>query len=226
VQKIAAKEALRESRAHQEFVLTVYLLALFLITISFVAIWRHSTSIRLQKITERLAARTHLLNSVSDNIRDHIFLLDNKNNIIFINDALLACISSDFSNVIGRPLKHIFCEETSEKLLALREKNEDVKNVVTRLSVANFYFVYHASLVFLQQGEYKNSTLYVLHDITYLKEMQNKHSRLLEGIIATLVRATDLHDPHCAHHSERTLEVSVAIAKAMELEVCLASCRH
>jgi HD-GYP domain-containing protein (c-di-GMP phosphodiesterase class II) len=76
---------------------------------------------------------------------------------------------------------------------------------------------YHVSLVALTQGDYKNSLLYVLHDITELKATQDRHNRLLEGIIATLVYATDMHDPHCAHHSERTREVAVAIAQAMGL---------
>ena len=58
VQKINASEALRESREHQGFVLTVFLLALFVVTISFIAIWRHSTSVRLQKARDVLAAQT------------------------------------------------------------------------------------------------------------------------------------------------------------------------
>jgi HD-GYP domain-containing protein (c-di-GMP phosphodiesterase class II) len=57
----------------------------------------------------------------------------------------------------------------------------------------------------------------VLHDITRLQAAQDRHNRLLEGIIATLVYATDRHDPHCAHHSERTREVAVAVAQAMGL---------
>jgi HD-GYP domain-containing protein (c-di-GMP phosphodiesterase class II) len=56
-----------------------------------------------------------------------------------------------------------------------------------------------------------------MHDITELKDAQGKHNRLMDGIISTLAQVIDKHDPHCVHHSERTREVAVAIARAMGL---------
>ena len=219
MQKIDASEALRESDAYRDFVHTVFLLAVFIITVGFIAIWRHATSIRLQKTTDRLAARTVLLNSVGDNIRDHIFLLGSDGNVIFINKALSDCLGVHYEDVIGKSLIHIFSTETTRRLLELKKfSNEgEIQNRIMKLSIADDVHVYHVSLVSLMQGDYKNSLLYVLHDITELKRAQARHNRLLEGIIATLVYATDKHDPHCAHHSERTREVAVAIARAMDL---------
>ncbi len=219
MQKIDASEALHESRAHRDFILTVFLLAVFIITVGFIAIWRHSTSLRLQKTTERLAARTALLNSVGDNIRDHIFLLSADESVIFINKTLSECIGIHYEDIVGKSLHHIFSIETSERLLELKKFSEkgDVRNKIMKLSIADNEHDYHVSLVSLMQGDFKDSLLYVLHDITELKETQDRHNRLLEGIIATLVYATDMHDPHCAHHSERTREVAVAIANAMGL---------
>jgi HD-GYP domain-containing protein (c-di-GMP phosphodiesterase class II) len=86
-----------------------------------------------------------------------------------------------------------------------------------RLSIADEEHDFHVALVSLTEGEFRDSLLYVLHDITELKQAQDRHNRLLEGIIATLVHATDMHDPHCAHHSQRTREVAVAVAQAMGL---------
>jgi len=219
MQKIDASEALHESRSHRDFILTVFLLAVFIITVGFIAIWRHSTSLRLQKTTERLAARTALLNSVGDNIRDHIFLLSADESVIFINKTLSECIGIHYEDIVGKSLHHIFSIETTERLLELKKFSEkgDVRNKIMKLSIADNEHDYHVSLVSLMQGDFKDSLLYVLHDITELKETQDRHNRLLEGIIATLVYATDMHDPHCAHHSERTREVAVAIANAMGL---------
>jgi PAS domain S-box-containing protein len=174
---------------------------------------------RLQRITQRLAARTALLNAVGDNIRDHIFLLDADENIIFINKTLADCLGVHYEDIVGRSLHHIFSLETSERLLDLKRSSEHdvIRNKVMQLSIADDDHVYHVSLVSLMQGDYKNALLYVLHDITQLQATQDRHNRLLEGIIATLVYATDRHDPHCAHHSERTREVAVAVARAMGL---------
>ena len=219
VQKIDTSEALRESSAYQDFIHTVFLLAVFIITAGFIAIWRHATSLRLQKTTERLVARTALLNSVGDNIRDHIFLLDSDENVIFINRTLSDCLAVHYEDIVGKSLHHIFSIETTERLLELKKFSEEgeIRNKIMKLSIADNEHDYHVTLVSLMQGEFKNSLLYVLHDITELKQTQDRHNRLLEGIIATLVYATDMHDPHCAHHSERTREVAVAIALAMDL---------
>ena len=219
MQKIDASEALRESEAYRDFVLTVFLLAVFVITMGFIAIWRHSTSVRLQKTTRRLAARTALLNSVADNIRDHIFLLGLDGNVIFINKALSDCIGVHYEDVVGKSLHHIFSIETTERLLELKNSSGDreVKNRTMKLSIADAPHNYDVSLVSLTQGDYRYSLLYVVHDITELRQVQERHNRMLESIIATLVYATDMHDPHCAHHSERTREVAVAIARAMGL---------
>lgn len=217
VQKIDANEALRESRAFQDFVLTVFLLAVFIITVTFIAIWKHSTSLRLQKARDRLSARTELLIAVSDNITDPIFLLDNNNNFVFVNKALSSCIKASIEEVRGMAINHVFDSEASEQLLKLHRDEVVVTNHVMELTIADCRATAHVTVVGLSQGRYKDSTLYVLHDITSLKEAQDRHNRLLEGIIATLVHATDMHDPHCANHSERTREVAVAIATAMEL---------
>ena len=219
MQKIDASEALRESMAYRDFVHTIFLLAVFIITVGFIAIWRHSTSVRLQKTARRLAARTALLNAVGDSIRDLIILVNADGNVIFINKALSDCIGISHEDSVGRSLHHIFSIETTEQLLEL--KNDSVQgkigNKIMKLSIAENEHDYHVSLVSLKQGGFEDSLLYVLHDITELKDSQDRHNRLLEGIIATLVRATDMHDPHCAHHSERTREVAVAIANAMAL---------
>ena len=217
VQKIDAAEALRESKAHQEFVLTVFLLAVFVVTVSFIAIWKHSTSLRLQKARDRLASRTELLIAVSDNIADPIFLLDRDNNFIFVNRALSSCAGATVEEVRGMPINHVFDTDASEKLLKLRSDEQGAANHVMELSIADCSATAHVTVVGLGQGKYRDSTLYVLHDITSLKQAQDKHNRLLEGIISTLVHATDMHDPHCANHSERTREVAVAIANALDM---------
>ena len=219
MQKIDASEALRESSAYQDFVHTVFLLALFIVTVGFIAIWRHATSVRLQKTSERLAAKTALLNAVGDNIRDHIFLLGRDENIVFINRALSDSLGVHYEEIVGKSLHHIFSIDTCERLLALKTDAgaEHGRNQIMNLTIADSMHDYHVSLVSLMQGEFRDSLLYVLHDITELRQAQDRHNQLLEGIISTLVRATDMHDPHCAYHSERTREVAVAIARAMDV---------
>jgi len=219
VQKIDVEEALAESGAHQNFILTIFLLAVFIIAISFIAIWRHATSLHLQRATRRLKARAELLNAIGDSINDHIFLLDHKNKLVFINDALAKTFSIDNTDIRGKALNHIFNTEITDQLLAIQPSgdNDIVRNVEMRLAFAGKRHDYHVSVVPLNHPDYKRSHLFVMHDITKLKDAQGRHNRLMDGIISTLAQVIDKHDPHCAHHSERTREVAVAIAKAMGL---------
>lgn len=219
VQKIDVDEALTESSTHQQFILTIFLLIVFIIAISFIAIWRHATSLHLQKARRRLEARAALLNAVGDSINDHIFLLDHKNKLVFINDALARSFSIENVDIRGKALNHIFNNEITEKLLSVQsnEKQGEIRNKEMRLEFNNRRHDYHVSVVALNQVGYKQSHLYVMHDITELKDSQGKHNRLMEGIIVTLAQVIDKHDPHCVHHSGRTREVAVAIAKAMGL---------
>lgn len=219
VQKIDVDEALAESNAHQRFILTIFLLAVFVIAISFIAIWRHATSLHLQRATRRLKARAELLNAIGDSINDHIFLLDHKNKLVFINEALAKTFSIDNTDIRGKALNHIFNTEITSQLLAVKPKteNEAVRNVEMRLAFSGKRHDYHVSVVPLNHPDYKQSHLFVMHDITQLKDAQGKHNRLMEAIISTLAQVIDKHDPHCVHHSERTREVAVAIAKAMAL---------
>lgn len=217
VQKIDLDEALVESMSHQRFILTVFLLAVFIVAISFIAIWRHATSLRLQKATRRLSARTALLNAVGDSINDHIFLLDHKNKLVFINDALAKSFSIDNVDIRGKALNHIFNYEITNQLLEVSPDahGKDIRNKEMRLDFKATRHDYHVSVVAVTHPDYKKSHLYVMHDITKLKDVQGRHIRLMDGIISTLAQVIDKHDPHCVHHSERTREVAVAVAQAM-----------
>jgi PAS domain S-box-containing protein len=173
----------------------------------------------LQKATRRLEARAALLNAVGDSINDHIFLLDHNNKLVFINDALARSFSIDNVDVRGKALNHVFDTEITEQLLKIKPVDDegDIRNREMRLGFKDRRHDYHVSIVALRHPDYKQSHLYVMHDITELKDAQGRHNRLMDGIISTLAQVIDKHDPHCAHHSERTREVAIAIARAMEL---------
>ncbi len=218
MQKIDAEEALEESNSHQQFVLINFSLLSVLIVALFVAVWRHSTSVRLQKMTTELESRTVLLNAVTDNINEHIFLVDNEGHFVFSNSSLSNSLNVKADDLTGKNMANVFGPDVSEKLQSLKCAHDDIaQGCIIPLSLADTESVYHVSSDVLQQGEYKNANLYVLHDITSLKSAQEKRDRLARGIISTLVKAVDLYDPHCVDHSERTREVAVDIAHELKL---------
>lgn len=220
VQKIDAAEALAESDQHQSFLLTSFLLLTGFISVTFIAIWRHSTSVRLQNLSASLEAQTTLLNAVSDNIHDIIFLLDENNDFVFANLSLAKTLGIDPAMATGRNLANVLGLDAAHKLENLHldpGNHEDSPNIIT-LPIADTNCTYHVSSLVLPQGKYRNATLYVLHDISELKTAQEKRDRLARGIIGTLVKAVDLHDPYCVDHSSRTREVAMCIAAELNLD--------
>ena len=220
VQKVSASEALEESNKHQNFLLTTFMLLTLFIAALFVAIWRHSTSVRLQRITSALESRTALLNAVSDNINEHIFLIDHQGHFVFANLSLANVLGVLPEDVVGKQLASVVGTEVAD-IISNLDCDHDSGTVACVVSLPlgdepeSFY---HISSAELQQGDYKNTRLFVLHDITRLKSAQEKRDRLAKGIISTLVKVVDLHDPYCVDHSERTREVAVDIGRELRLE--------
>jgi HD-GYP domain-containing protein (c-di-GMP phosphodiesterase class II) len=220
VQKIDASEALAESNKHQRFLLTSFSLLTLLIMALFIAVWRHSTSVRLQKITADLETHTALLHAVSDNINEHIFLVDENNHFAFANLSLANRLSIKPEDVIGKNMASVLGTDVAEQLreLVCEQDRGSLPCLVSLPLGSEQGNTYHVSTITLQQGEYINAKLYVLHDISRLRDAQEKRDRLARGIISTLVKAVDLHDPFCVDHSERTREVALGIAHELQLD--------
>jgi PAS domain S-box-containing protein len=215
IQKINAREALAESNRHQQFLLTTFSVLILFLAAAFIAVWRHGTSLRLQQISEALENRTALLNAVTDNIREHIFLLDQEDRIVFANPSFAALYELQVSELIGKHLPSIIGVEQAQQLKSITQKT--AANAQLKLTNTKQNNVYHVSVKQLSSGEHQGEVLYVLHDITQLKQEQEKREQLGQGIINTLVKAVDMHDPYCANHSQRTREVALEIGRALEL---------
>lgn len=219
IQKIDADEALQESDDHQQYLFSTFFLISLLIMSVFIAVWRHGTSVRLLKISQNLETRTALLNAVSDNINEPIFLVDKQKKFVFINYSLAKSMQLDAQSIYGKKMPSVLGVQGAKKLQRISDEQNklDAEHVVT-LTLGEKESIYHVSSVDLQRGEYKNGRLFVLHDITVLRTAQQKRDRLSRGIISTLVKAVDLHDPYCMDHSARTKEVALDIAHELGLK--------
>jgi len=217
VQKISVSEALAESNKHQKFLLTTFILIVMIIALSFVAIWRHGTGVRLKKLSDELEMRTALLNGVADNIKDKIVLLDDHLKVGFINSAFTQALDADEEEVKSKHISSVLGKETSE--LLLNSSCADSKPSVKSLLINACERIYHVTFTRLNSSEHKSAGLYVLHDISDLKHEQKRREKLARGIIGALVKAVDLHDPYCLNHSTRTRDVAMEIAKEMELSM-------
>jgi len=215
IQKISANEALAESNNHQVFLLTTFSVFVLFVSAAFIAIWRHSTNIRLRELSDVLEARTTLLNAVTDNIQENIVLTDNDSKIIFINPSFAEMFELTPEELKSKHLASVIGIETARQLEEVVCAEKGI--CVLPLKVNDNKYIYHITSTTLDFDGHKNARLFVLHDISELKQEQEKRENLGRGIIGTLIKAVDLHDPYCANHSERTREVALEIAKTLNL---------
>jgi len=229
VQKIDSREALADSRAHRQFLLFSLSLVLLLIASLLIAFWWYGATVESRRIaadlqakTEQLASRTALLNAVSDNIYDFIFILNRDLRFIFANRSLADQLSMPAEDIKDKKLISIFGPESAKKLGQLSQKaleDGELLQPEMGLEINGKNLMLNSAFIPISQSENDYHTLLVsLHDITPLYEIQRKKEKLMHQLVAALMRAIDLHDPYSANHSANTAYFAVAIGNSMNLE--------
>ncbi len=230
VQKINTSEALRESKSHQRFLYLTMLLALAVVAALLLAAWFYGSSAREHQMTEKLlaksqqlAAQTHLLNAINDNIKDYILLCDVEGKLFFANRALAAALGVTADDLSGKGLASVFGPATAELFSPLLrkalEKGLPVSQEI-KFSLKGRQLQFHATVipVHYRTATDNDAVLVSLHDVTLLREAQQKKADLLQQIVKALMRAIDLHDPYSANHSANTAKIALAIGQVMKLE--------
>lgn len=229
VQKINTQEAMRESDSHQRFLYTSFLLAMFVIAATLIAAWRHGSSIKERAIAHKLAAKsnqlqtqTELLNSITDNITDYIYLINTKHRIMFANQSLANAAGVKQEDLLDKTISAVFGPEIGKKIKKISEpvlENGKAGSTTVSIEINGIEKVFHTTLIPLLFGkEESDCILAVLHDITELQEEQRKRANLMQQLVSTLMKAVDKHDPFCSEHSDRTVTVALAIGRAMDLQ--------
>jgi PAS domain S-box-containing protein len=223
LQMISTEEALRDSDAHHQSLITSFSLGLAALVFIIVAFWRHGASLYAQQyasvLEEKstlLAEQRNLLESITENIGDLIVLVDSNLHIQFSNTPVASIYQLKPADLIGKTLSAALGSEIGKILEGHLQSVRDTGLSV--VSVHEFSFndalhTYHGS--FLPVGE--DSILIVLHDITALKNAQEKHDRLMKHLVQTLTHVIDSYDPNCANHSAKTTKIALAIGREMNL---------
>jgi HD-GYP domain-containing protein (c-di-GMP phosphodiesterase class II) len=231
VQKITVSEALNESQRHQRFLYIILSLTLILAATLLLAAWFYGSSAREHKITAKLLAKsrqlagqTRLLNSISDNIHDYIFLVSFDGHLIFANQLLTTALSMTATEVKNKTLTSIFGPAPAGDLQPfLQEAGHDdtavFKELPLEINGKTSYF--HASFIPILQGDRGNNdaVLVSLHDVTLLRNVQEKKNRLMNQIVKALMQAIDQHDPYSTNHSANTAKIALTIGRAMNLDL-------
>lgn len=230
INKIDTNQALAESRNHQRFLITSLGLTAFLIASLLATSWWYVNSIKkqalakdLRKQNNLLAVKTHLLDSITDNIRDFLLLVNSQRQSVFMNTHFARKLSCLPDNIVGRPLDWVLGRDQA----AILDKHitaafSQKQTVITPLSmkISDTVSYLHATFTPLHfddpVGEY-DATLMTFHDLTALKAAEDRENNLQQQLIKTLMSAIDKHDPYSANHSAKTASITLLVGKAMNM---------
>ncbi len=227
-EQVDARQALQASDARRRFLTVSLSLLLLLVAALTIAAWRHGSSVRarqqartLHEQAQRLQQQTELLHGITDNIEALTLLLNEKQEILFANQATGTALGCRAHDLLGRQLAAALGPANGRELqpgLQAAQQSREPGRAVVQLSLGERRRAYQAGCIPIAHvGPHVQPVLLVLEDITALQTAQKRHADLLRKLIATLVHAMDLHDPYSAHHSSRMTEVANAIGRELRL---------
>jgi PAS domain S-box-containing protein len=209
--------------------LTVILgLALLVIAIAIVAVWRHGSSRRAAEAAARARALAHqyeaqkdLLQLVTDSQPTSIFILDTQQRYRFANAQASAAAGITPTEMLHKDIAAVIGPASAKRYLELNEqalKAGAPINHVERLETEGGRKVLQSEHIPLKERSGATAgVLTVEHDITDVVTEREKRARTLQNLVKTLVGVVDRRDPFAANHSTRVARVARAVAREMGL---------
>ena len=167
----------------------------------------------------RIAAQKRLLDSINDSIVEHIGLKGLDGGYRLVNRALIEALGRRRDDVLGADDVAIYGEEVAERLQrADREALDSGRPVALteQLALRGKDLTFEISKVPLQGDSGHNEGIVtVARDVTHEVEERARRQRMIEQMVAALVRAIELRDPYLAGHTRRVAGFSIAVAEAL-----------
>jgi len=209
--------------------LTVMLgLALLVIAVAIVAVWRHGSSrraseaaTRAQVLAHQFEAQKDLLQLVTDSQPTSIFILDNQHRYRFANAQASAAAGIAPAEMLHKDIVAVLGPASAKRYLELNDqalKAGAAVNHVARLEAEDGRKVLQSEHIPLKERSGATAgVLTVEHDITDVVTEREKRARTLQNLVKTLVGVVDRRDPFAANHSTRVARVARAVAREMGL---------
>lgn len=238
VSKINRAEALGDSDRRLKQLLIGALLVLALVVTLCVALWRHGASrraseaaARYAEIARQYALQEELLRLVTDSQPSAIYIVDEDGVYHFANEEAARLAGIEAENMEGKTLSSVLGPAEARHRMTRNaqvfETGEEVSGTITSADSptdpdGGDVRIIQAVHIPLPTGEgQKPAVLVVESDMTEAVTERARRERILNQMVATLMRVVDARDPFSAHQSERTSFLAGAIAREMDLDPVL-----
>jgi PAS domain S-box-containing protein len=203
-------------------------LALLVIAVAIIAVWRHGSSRRASEAAARAStlaqqyeAQKDLLQLVTDSQPTSIFILDNQNRYRFANAQASAGAGITSTEMLGKDIAAVLGPASAKHYLDLNEQalkaGAAINNVARLEANAGRKVLQSEHIPLKERSGATAGVLTVEHDITEVVTEREKRARTLQNLVKTLVGVVDRRDPFAANHSTRVARVARAVAREMGL---------
>jgi len=229
VQTVRVEEALAESRLHKRTLQVGLCLVALLFVLIIAVSWFYGSSLRARALSRELliknseiSTQAELLGAITGHVTDLLFLLNSECRCVLANQAAAEFLGLPAMDMEGKGLPALFGPANAKLLRDLTgEAFENSASVEKELClmIDDRARRFHVNAVPFACGmSGKGCLLLGLHDLTDLIDAHLGRERLRRQVVAALMRAIDLHDPHSANHSANTAVIALAVGRAMGLD--------
>jgi len=203
-------------------------LALLLIAVAILAVWRHGSSRRASEaaahartLANQFEAQKDLLQLVTDSQPTGIFILDNQHRYRFANAQASAGAGIKPAEMLNKDIAAVLGPASAKRYLELNEQalkaGAPISNVA-RIEASGGRKVLQSEHIPLKERSGAIAgVLTVENDITDVVTEREKRARTQQNLVKTLVSVVDRRDPFAANHSTRVARVARAVAREMGL---------
>ena len=193
----------------------------------FAAFWwrlagQHSRQLadQYRDFAARIAAQKRLLDSINDSIVEHIGVKRLDGSYRLVNRSMAEALGKSNEEIVGKSDAALYGVELAERFReADRKALESGQPVTLSEQVTLRGETRHVEISKVPlHGDQETSegTVSVARDVTHEVEERARRQRMIEQMVATLVRAIELRDPYLAGHTRRVSEFAIAVAKALK----------
>lgn len=226
VSKIDRAEALGATEARLSRLLIIGLLAVALLSVLLVALWRHGASRRANEAARRYAdmarrfdARGKLLRLVTDSQPNAIYIADGEGRLSFANEEAGRRAGIAAADMVGKGLAALFGPAAARTRLELnRQALETGARSVQTLQEDDGRVIQATHVPLSAEAGTAAAVLVVENDVTEAVTERARRERTLNHLVGTLMAVVDKRDPYAGHQSERTSALARAIAVEMQLD--------
>ncbi|HJS30616.1 MAG TPA: HD domain-containing phosphohydrolase, partial [Alphaproteobacteria bacterium] len=230
--KIDRLEAMQPAETRLNRLFGIIVLAIVLLVVAMVAIWRHGSSQRAYEASRRFEAlarrfghQGQLLRIVTDSQPASILIADRDGRLRFVNKKLANRLATPADDLVGKSLASVFGPAEArryEQHVQTALETRAIQPEVLRSEDDGKPRILQTEYVPLPPtGEQPPGVLVIEEDITAPIVERERRERTLRELVRTLVAVVDRRDPFAAHHSQRVAAVARRIAEEMRLDPVL-----